>query len=105
MSEPLTLLGHIRQLLAQGGPLAGKRVVVTAGGTREAVDPVRYLTNHSSGKQGYAVAQPRSTPGRKWCSSRRRRGCRCRLGHSSWRLTVRKRCSMRFWTPVAPPMR
>lgn len=57
MTEPLVLLGHIRHLLAQGGPLAGRRVVVTAGGTREAVDPVRYLTNHSSGKQGYAVAQ------------------------------------------------
>lgn len=57
MTEPLTLLGRIRQLLAQGGPLAGRRVVVTAGGTREAVDPVRYLTNHSSGRQGYAVAQ------------------------------------------------
>lgn len=57
MTEPLTLLGRIRLLLAQGGPLAGRRVVVTAGGTREAVDPVRYLTNHSSGRQGYAVAQ------------------------------------------------
>lgn len=57
MSEPTTLLGQIRHRLAQGGPLAGRTVVVTAGGTREAVDPVRYLTNHSSGKQGYAVAQ------------------------------------------------
>ncbi len=57
MSEPVALLGQIRHRLAQGGPLAGRTVVVTAGGTREAVDPVRYLTNHSSGKQGYAVAQ------------------------------------------------
>ncbi len=57
MTEPLALLGQIRHLLAQSGPLAGCKVVVTAGGTREAVDPVRYLTNHSSGKQGYAVAQ------------------------------------------------
>ncbi len=57
MTEPAALLGHIRHRLAQGGPLAGRTVVVTAGGTREAVDPVRYLTNHSSGKQGYAVAQ------------------------------------------------
>jgi phosphopantothenoylcysteine decarboxylase / phosphopantothenate---cysteine ligase len=38
------------------GPLAGRRVLVTAGPTREAIDPVRYLSNHSSGKQGYAVA-------------------------------------------------
>ena len=57
MSEPTTILGRIRHLLAQGGPLAGRKVVVTAGGTREAVDPVRYLTNHSSGKQGFALAQ------------------------------------------------
>jgi phosphopantothenoylcysteine decarboxylase/phosphopantothenate--cysteine ligase len=57
MAEPLALVGQIRYHLARGGPLAGCHVVVTAGGTREAVDPVRYLTNHSSGKQGYAVAQ------------------------------------------------
>ncbi len=40
----------------QGRPLEGRRVLVTAGPTREAIDPVRYLTNHSSGKQGYAIA-------------------------------------------------
>lgn len=57
LSEPATILGQIRYLLTRGGPLAGRRVVVTAGGTREPVDPVRYLTNRSSGKQGYAVAQ------------------------------------------------
>src|SRR6185503_12968274 len=38
------------------GPLAGRRIVVTAGPTREALDPVRYLSNHSSGKMGYALA-------------------------------------------------
>ena len=57
MTEPVVLLGQIRHLLSQKGALAGRRVIITAGGTREAVDPVRYLTNHSSGKQGYAVAQ------------------------------------------------
>lgn len=57
MSEPQTLLGIIRQRLAQDGPLQGRKVVVTAGGTREAIDPVRFLSNHSSGKQGYALAQ------------------------------------------------
>ena len=57
MTEPLALLGRIRHLLAQSGPLRGKKVVISAGGTREAVDPVRYLTNHSSGKQGFAIAQ------------------------------------------------
>ena len=57
LPETPTLLGHIRLALAQQGPLAGRRIVVTAGGTREAIDPVRYLSNHSSGKQGYAIAQ------------------------------------------------
>jgi len=55
--EPAELLGHIRLVLGRGGPLAGKKIVVTAGGTQEALDPVRVLTNKSSGKQGYAVAQ------------------------------------------------
>lgn len=57
MVEPLEILGHARLALAQTGPLAGKKVVVTAGGTQEPLDPVRVLTNRSSGKQGYAVAQ------------------------------------------------
>ncbi len=57
MTEPATLLGHIRYLLTRQGPLEGRRVVVTAGGTQEAIDPVRLITNRSSGKQGYALAQ------------------------------------------------
>jgi phosphopantothenoylcysteine decarboxylase/phosphopantothenate--cysteine ligase len=57
MAEPSVLLGHIRFLLTRHGPLQGRQVVVTAGGTREAIDPVRLLTNRSSGKQGYALAQ------------------------------------------------
>lgn len=57
MTEPLDLLGHIRYRLSRGGPLAGRRVIVTAGGTQEPVDPVRVLTNRSSGKQGLALAQ------------------------------------------------
>jgi phosphopantothenoylcysteine decarboxylase/phosphopantothenate--cysteine ligase len=57
LPDTATLIGHIRRVLGRAGPLAGRRVVVTAGGTLEPLDPVRYLTNHSSGKQGYAVAQ------------------------------------------------
>ncbi len=57
MTEPAVLLGHIRHLLTRQGPLQGRRVVVTAGGTHEPIDPVRYITNRSSGKQGYALAQ------------------------------------------------
>jgi len=55
--EPSELLGHVRRALGLSGPLAGRKVVVTAGGTQEPLDPVRVLTNRSSGKQGYAVAQ------------------------------------------------
>ncbi len=65
MTEPMTILGHLRHLLASGGPLQGCKVVVSAGGTREAVDPVRYLTNHSSGKQGFALAQAALDAGAK----------------------------------------
>ncbi len=57
MLEPAELLGHIRLVLGKNGKLAGKKVVVTAGGTQEAIDPVRVITNRSSGKQGYALAQ------------------------------------------------
>ena len=56
--EPAELVGHIRLALARrSGRLVGKRIVVSAGGTQEPIDPVRYLTNRSSGKQGYALAQ------------------------------------------------
>jgi phosphopantothenoylcysteine decarboxylase/phosphopantothenate--cysteine ligase len=51
------IMDTIRQVLGREGDLAGKRIVVTAGGTREPVDPVRYLGNRSSGKMGYAVAE------------------------------------------------
>lgn len=51
------ILGTIRHVLGRGGDLAGRRIVVTAGGTREAIDPVRFITNRSSGKMGHAVAE------------------------------------------------
>jgi phosphopantothenoylcysteine decarboxylase/phosphopantothenate--cysteine ligase len=57
MVEPAELIGHIRLTLGIGGKLAGKKIVVTAGGTQEPIDPVRMLSNKSSGKQGYAIAQ------------------------------------------------
>lgn len=55
--EPEEIIGHMRLALAQNGPLKGRRIVVTAGPTREPLDPVRFLTNRSSGKQGVALAQ------------------------------------------------
>ncbi len=57
LPEITEILGIIRQTIGKKGDLAGKRIVVTAGGTREAIDPVRYITNHSSGKMGYALAE------------------------------------------------
>ena len=57
MSEPETILAHAARVLRGGGGLAGKRVVVTAGPTRESIDPVRVVTNRSSGKMGYRVAE------------------------------------------------
>jgi phosphopantothenoylcysteine decarboxylase/phosphopantothenate--cysteine ligase len=57
MPEVPEILAAIRRALGAKGPLAGKRVVVTAGGTQEPLDPVRYIGNRSSGKQGYAIAE------------------------------------------------
>ncbi len=57
LPEPEELLQHILKYLALPHDLAGKKVLVTAGPTQEAIDPVRYLTNHSTGKMGYAIAR------------------------------------------------
>lgn len=57
MLEPTELMGHLRCRLGQNGSLVGKKVVITAGGTLEALDPVRVIANRSSGKQGYTLAQ------------------------------------------------
>ena len=58
LPETPTLLAHIRRTLGRAsGDLVGRRVVVTAGGTREPIDPVRYIGNHSSGLMGFALAE------------------------------------------------
>lgn len=57
MPEPEVLLDCILQEIACEKDMAGKKVLVTAGPTREAIDPVRYITNHSTGKMGYAIAE------------------------------------------------
>ncbi len=57
MTEPAEILDRARYLLSRGGPLHSRKVVVTAGGTQEPVDPVRSITNRSSGKQGFALAR------------------------------------------------
>jgi phosphopantothenoylcysteine decarboxylase/phosphopantothenate--cysteine ligase len=77
MSEPDAILDAARWVLGRNGPLAGKKVVVTAGGTREAIDPVRFVGNHSSGKMGFALA-----------SAARDRGAEVTLVHGPVARTV-----------------
>ncbi|NTW05894.1 MAG: bifunctional phosphopantothenoylcysteine decarboxylase/phosphopantothenate--cysteine ligase CoaBC [Peptococcaceae bacterium] len=57
LSDSSTIIYAIEQLLGQAKDMSGLRVLITAGGTREAIDPVRYISNRSSGKMGYALAQ------------------------------------------------
>lgn len=57
MPEPETLFAYIFKAIACEKDMVGKKVLVTAGPTREAIDPVRFITNHSSGKMGYAIAR------------------------------------------------
>jgi phosphopantothenoylcysteine decarboxylase/phosphopantothenate--cysteine ligase len=57
MSEVDSIMGAVRYVLGRDGDLAGKKVVVSAGGTQEPIDPVRYVGNYSSGKMGFALAE------------------------------------------------
>ena len=65
MAEPLEIVAAAEALLRprRRAPLAGKRVLITSGPTHEPIDPVRYIANRSSGKQGHAIAARR---GRSW---------------------------------------
>ena len=77
LPEPEDILQHILRAAALPHDLAGKHVLVTAGPTQEALDPVRYLTNHSTGKMGYAIAE-----------AARRRGAEATLVSSSVALVT-----------------
>ena len=55
--DPTQLVGHIAAALGKRGDLSGKKIVISAGGTQEPIDPVRVITNNSSGKMGYAIAE------------------------------------------------
>ncbi len=57
LADVAEIVGAATVELAKGGDLAGRRVVISAGGTREAIDPVRYVSNHSTGKMGFALAE------------------------------------------------
>jgi phosphopantothenoylcysteine decarboxylase/phosphopantothenate--cysteine ligase len=63
MAEPLEIAAAAEQRLAPRGPLAGKHVIVTSGPTHEPIDPVRYIANRSSGKQGHAIARAAAEAG------------------------------------------
>ena len=66
MAEPEEIVEQVKRLLApQKKTLEGKHYIVTAGATIEAIDPVRYITNHSTGKMGYAIAEELATRGAK----------------------------------------
>lgn len=65
MEEPEKIVAHVEAIFARSGSLAGKNVLITAGPTCEAIDPVRYITNHSSGKMGYAIAHEAANRGAK----------------------------------------
>ncbi len=57
MAEPEHILANIRQFFEEGSSLTGKKILITAGPTYEAIDPVRFIGNHSSGKMGFAIAE------------------------------------------------
>jgi phosphopantothenoylcysteine decarboxylase/phosphopantothenate--cysteine ligase len=57
MSEVDKIMGAVRKVIGAGGDLAGKKIVISAGGTHEAIDPVRFIGNSSSGKMGFALAE------------------------------------------------
>jgi phosphopantothenoylcysteine decarboxylase / phosphopantothenate---cysteine ligase len=63
MAEPLQIVAAVEGLLRRGAALAGKRIVVTSGPTHEPIDPVRFIANRSSGKQGYAIAAAAAAAG------------------------------------------
>jgi phosphopantothenoylcysteine decarboxylase/phosphopantothenate--cysteine ligase len=63
MAEPLEIVAAAEALVRPAGPLTGKRVVVTSGPTNEPIDPVRYIANRSSGKQGHAIATAAAAAG------------------------------------------
>ncbi|MEP0212135.1 MAG: bifunctional phosphopantothenoylcysteine decarboxylase/phosphopantothenate--cysteine ligase CoaBC [Cellulophaga sp.] len=65
MAEPEDIVQHLKQFLNTGLPLSGKKVIITAGPTYEAIDPVRFIGNHSSGKMGYELALAAANKGAK----------------------------------------
>ncbi|MDR3270912.1 MAG: bifunctional phosphopantothenoylcysteine decarboxylase/phosphopantothenate--cysteine ligase CoaBC [Peptococcaceae bacterium] len=67
MSEPAEIVAQVREYFQPPSALNGKKVIVTAGGTQESIDPVRFITNRSSGRMGYAVAEAMRESGAEVC--------------------------------------
>ncbi len=65
MVEPAAIMEEAAEILIRTSSLDGKRILITAGGTREAIDPVRYIGNHSSGRMGYVLAEEAARRGAK----------------------------------------
>ena len=63
MAEPLEIAAAAESTLRRGASLAGKRIILTSGPTHEPIDPVRYIANRSSGKQGHAIAAAAAAAG------------------------------------------
>ncbi|MBI3913483.1 MAG: bifunctional phosphopantothenoylcysteine decarboxylase/phosphopantothenate--cysteine ligase CoaBC, partial [Chloroflexi bacterium] len=93
MAEPAEIIDEIRAALGRDGDLASKKIVVTAGGTQEAIDPVRVIANHSTGKMGFALAE-----------AARDRGARVTLIAGNTNLRVPRGITL-IQTPSAREMR
>ena len=83
MPEPEVLFQYIEKAVAREKDMSGRKVLVTAGATRESMDPVRFITNHSSGKMGFAIAKECMLSGDYgFCADVcGRRSCRKRCGY------------------------
>ena len=95
LADPATIVAAVDGLLAaeHEHDLTGLRVLVTAGGTREPIDPVRFIGNRSSGKQGHAVAEEAAAPRRQGHPRHHRRPSRPRPASTSCASTPRPRWS------------
>ena len=84
MAEPEEILESIDNYLSSGLPLSGKKVLITAGPTYEAIDPVRFVGNHSSGKMGYELAIEAAPLAQMLFWFPGRRTCRWKMTGSNW---------------------
>ncbi len=103
LAEIREIVGTIRMVLGREGELAGRRVLVTAGGTREYIDPVRFIGNSSSGKMGYALAEAARDRGAEVTLISAPRPYPSPWGWKWWPWRRPKRCGMRCWMRCRRP--